>query len=438
MANRPNWTCITVLSLLFTATPCPAYGQQASPEDTAIEAIQDYVQPFADAGHLSGTLLMARGSKVLLERSYGMANYELGVRNTPLTRFCVASITKPMTRVLAAQLIEEGEIDRKAPISTWMPAFPRGDAITVQHLLEHRSGLPHRVTRPVEETVPLSAAAMADFARGAELLFEPGARTSYSSAGYSVLARVLELATGQSYGALLDERLFGPADMQHSAHADHQRLLENRATSYVASGHSVSNAPLKDLSYLVGAGSVYSTPRDLYRMLRALLDGKLGEEAKRTLGSDVRITWSGITNHYRALLEYDRETDLVLIFAGNVRTPAPDVILQAIPALLEGEEPDVPGPPRYDAVELSAEALRGYEGTYGMGGGRSFETRILQGGLLAGDRILVPIAKDRFFCPQDYAEVVAVRNDRKVVEQLEWILEGGNFVCPRLEEGPDE
>src|SRR5262245_36048243 len=64
-------------------------------------AIDAWAKPLVENGHLSGQLLVARGGKVIVERSFGYANRELKVPMTPETRLCVASITKPMTILLA-------------------------------------------------------------------------------------------------------------------------------------------------------------------------------------------------------------------------------------------------------------------------------------------------------------------------------------------------
>ena len=80
-----------------------AQARQWSEKELAA-AVDALVQPEADAGLLSGTLLIAQGDRVLLERMYGFANWELRVPVSPSSRFNIASITKVMTVAVAETL----------------------------------------------------------------------------------------------------------------------------------------------------------------------------------------------------------------------------------------------------------------------------------------------------------------------------------------------
>jgi CubicO group peptidase (beta-lactamase class C family) len=137
--------------LLFCCNSIPVDAAGAPAADSLETAIDDWLKPMLDAGHLSGTLLVAKGETVLYEKSFGMADYELGVPNRPDTRFCIASVTKPMTIALVCRLVDEGLMRPDDTVSKWIPDFPRADSITVSHLLNHRAGIPHRVTTEEEE-----------------------------------------------------------------------------------------------------------------------------------------------------------------------------------------------------------------------------------------------------------------------------------------------
>jgi D-alanyl-D-alanine carboxypeptidase len=120
----------------------------------------------------------------------------------PETRFNIASVTKPMTVTLAIQLMAERALGYNDTLAQWIPDFPRGNEITIAHLLRHRSGIPHRVTTVAEEVRPMTAADVVKAAKRVPLEFPPGSQMSYSSGGFSVLARVLELAGGKDYATL--------------------------------------------------------------------------------------------------------------------------------------------------------------------------------------------------------------------------------------------
>jgi CubicO group peptidase (beta-lactamase class C family) len=88
-----------------------APAELATEDDPTLAGrIDDDVAPIVAAGHLSGTLLIARGDQVVFEESWGMADHDHRAANLPATRFCVRSVTKPMTIALAALLIEQRAI----------------------------------------------------------------------------------------------------------------------------------------------------------------------------------------------------------------------------------------------------------------------------------------------------------------------------------------
>jgi CubicO group peptidase (beta-lactamase class C family) len=397
-----------------------------------------WVRPMVEAGHLSGSLLVSRGGRVLLERSWGDANRELRAPVTPETRFCVASITKPMTVMIAIQLIEEGRLRMGDSLARWIPDFPSGDRMTIEHLLRHRAGIPHRVTEDNDEVAPHTAADMVEFARRKALLFAPGESSVYSSGGFAVLARVLELAGGRDYGTLLEERICRPLGMTHTLHADARQLVPHRAASYLHGLRGIENAPLKDNSFLVGGGSVISTARDIHTLLQAVVSGRMGEGARQSWLRGGRLNWNGSTNGFRAFAIYDSATAVAMVYTGNVHTGAADLLRAAIPRLLAGESvapARVPDPER-DRVALGEAALRGYQGIYDLSNGVRLEVRARDGGLVANDWTLVPVANDRFLSLRDYGDVRVVRDSTGGIVRLDWESGGTMLAAPRVGDLP--
>src|SRR2546423_15303348 len=98
-----------VVRLAISFLPLGAFAQAKRPrlsDAEIVRRVNAYVAPLANH-ELSGTLLVARGNRILLERSFGFSNYELAVRFTPTTPTNVASITKPLTDIIAARLRDE-------------------------------------------------------------------------------------------------------------------------------------------------------------------------------------------------------------------------------------------------------------------------------------------------------------------------------------------
>jgi CubicO group peptidase (beta-lactamase class C family) len=435
--------CAHVLSAVLTAAvSIPFAGPStAAPRDRAdLERRLDaWAKPLVDVGHLAGQLLVSERGVVIAERAWGMANREAHAPVTAVTRFNIASITKPMTGTIAMQLIAEGKLRGSDTLSRWLPDFPHAGRITVEQLMRHRAGIPHRVTDDVEETLPRTAADMVVLAGRKPLRFNPGEKYEYSSAGYSVLARVLELAGGKPFPTLLEERLFTPYGMSRSADVTGRVILDGRAASYLPTAAGFENAPLKDMSFLVGAGSVSSTARDIHALLQAVVAGKLGDGPRLSWVRGGRLSWNGSSNGFRAFATWDSASGVAIVFTSNVQTGAADRVREGVPKLLAGEAlaASVPPDPAARRVTLSAAELKATEGVYALASGPVLEVRAVDGRLQANDWDLIPVGKDAFYCPRDYGEIRIVRRADGTIERLDWATAQGTMPAPRTGDLPD-
>lgn len=427
---------VALASTHLAAAAAAAPRAAATAETRRIGAALDaWAKPLIARGHLSGRLLLARHGEVLIERSWGMANAELGVPNGPDTRFCIASITKPMTVILATQLILEGKLAMSDTVGKWLPGFPESGRMTVEHLLRHRSGIPHRVTTDTTEALPRTAADMVELARHAKLEFEPGSTYSYSSGGFAVLARVLEIVDGRTYREMLAARLLDPVGMTETGHYDYRERVAGRASSYVPNASGFENAPLKDHSFLVGAGSVWSTTRDLHLLVQAVVTGKLGEGPRQSWVRNGRLNWNGSTNGFRAYADWDSATGIEVVFTGNQHSGANDLLRDAARRIAAGESP-APVPALPTPVAANDADLRRHEAVYALPNGPRLHVTARDGVLWANDWILVPIGEQRFHCPRDYAEVTVVSAADGTPERLDWKIGAQSFPCPRVDATP--
>jgi CubicO group peptidase (beta-lactamase class C family) len=415
------------------ATPTPAPPTRPAPDDRAlVQALEARLKPLVARGDLSGQLLVLRRGRVLLERSYGRANAELGVAVTPETRFNIASVTKPMTSVLAIQLIAEHRLGLRDSLSRWIPGFPNGDSIRIEHLMRHRSGIPHEIMPDSVMTRPFAAAEVVRRAMTLPLDFPPGSRSSYSSGGFEVLARVLELASGRSYAQLLDERVFHPLGMTHSSHADSRGLLPERAQPYVPGADGIENAAFQDLSGLVGAGSVWSTARDLHRFVEAVVTGKLGEGPRRSFAGDGELDFNGRTSGFKAWARWDSTSGVEAIFVGNLATGAPDALRSDLPHLVRGEPVAPLIFPELRRTPTPENELRRWEGVYQIEHGPRIELRVREGVLYANDWVMLPTADGGLFSPRDYGSVKAVQAENAKLERLDWRQGSDTYPAKRV------
>lgn len=395
---------ILILSLLCCALvgmlPSVSFGDLGE----AGARVDAYVRPLVEDRFLSGCLKLTRPGEDPVEACYGFADAAGTEANGPGTHFCIASITKPITVVALLRLVEEDKLGLDDPVSRWIEDFPAGDTITVLHLLGHTAGVPHRVTDPEEESNPFSPADIVERVRQQGLLFPPGEGRQYSSAGYTVLAYIMEQATEMSYGDLMQAFVFEPLGMANTFHPD-GRPIDPRAVPTAADGVDRVEAPFKDYRFLAGAGSLYSTADDIARFGRAYLERKLlsdvGWVRFHELGwaPNDRVLWTGSTNGFSAWLDIDRTDGTVAVFLGNAGTGGAFLLHGALEALVSGA--DVPPPPEApDAVALQPGQMHGLDGGYTRAGSRStLRIELRDGDLYMGSDRVYPIAVDRFFNP---------------------------------------
>ena len=248
-----------------------------------------------------------------------------------------------------------------------------------------------------------------------------------------MLARVLELASGTSHHELLQRTVFAPAGMTHSLHTDSRAIVPARASSYLPGADGgITNARLKDLSYLVGAGSIYSTTRDLQRMLTAVREGLYGPGAQSSFIDETGIDWNGVTNGFRAFADWHKKSDVTVVLTANLQTGAANSIRRDVPLIAAGQSVPLPVLPAIDPIEVDVDVLRRWQGTYELRPGSPLRVHLDGDALRVNDWVLVPTGERRFFSPQDYAEVVVVLDDAGRPERLDWYVNGEPFPCPRI------
>lgn len=244
------------------------------------------------AAGFSGVVRVDRAGEPPFERAFGLADRAHGVPATPATRFGIASATKGLTALTVAVLAEDGVL----PLDTRARELLRGDlpliddAVTVEQLLAHRSGigdyvdeeamesdLDHVLSEPVHRLAETEDyLAVLD---GLPQVFRPGARFAYNNGGYVVLALLAERAAGAPFRTLVAERVCEPAGM---AATSFPRGDEPAAD--IAIGYLDGDSPRTNVLHLPvrgsGDGGAVSTAGDIHALWRACFAGLIVPPAR--------------------------------------------------------------------------------------------------------------------------------------------------------------
>ena len=180
---------------------------------------------FVEDGSMAGAVVLVarRGETVLLE-AVGYKDLEARTPMRTDTIFDIRSVTKPITAIGIMLLVEEGKLGLNDPVEKYLPEFEARDSkfrrITIQHLLTHTAALPlYRL--PESESMPVKRdRTLRDYVT---LLaqqkpeYEPGTRFRYSSGGFAILGRVIEIVSGKPFEQFISERIFVPLGMKDSS-----------------------------------------------------------------------------------------------------------------------------------------------------------------------------------------------------------------------------
>jgi len=335
MKQRPGWSRRAGIVCGALVCACAGLSLQgaglvttARPEDVGLSSerldrIHDAVQRHIDAGSISGAVtLVARHGKIAHLEAHGLLDIESKRAMPKDGVFRLASMSKPITAVAVMMMVEEGKVRLSDPVSRFIPEFksmkvavakpnargggaapasPGGPGgrggpppevdlvsatreITIRDLLTHGSGLMSNglgnatagaaATRGPDDTLATYIPKLGAVA----LDFQPGTLWRYSGlAGFDVLSRVVEIASGKPYDQFLRERLFDPLGMKDTGFALTPAIQPRLVTLYRRGQNGLERVPnqsgLSSATYFSGAGGLVSTAEDYAQFATMLVNG---------------------------------------------------------------------------------------------------------------------------------------------------------------------
>ena len=289
---------------------------------------------------------------------------------TPRTNYRLASMTKQFTATAILLLAEDGRLTLDDRARRWLPTLPAAaDAITIRHLLTHTGGLidyedimPESPTTPAAaasaSALPPTSAEVVDdpskqlrdidvlhlLEKTDRLYFAPGTSYRYSNGGYSMLALIVERASGKTFQDFLHERIFEPLGMRDTlAYVREGPAVLHRAYGYAFENGKWIRTDQSLTSAVLGDGGIYSSIEDLAKWDAAAYDNRLLSAASRQLaftpwtqtddpnvryGFGIRLTgdtqWhSGETIGFRNVMVRWPQRHLTVIVLSNRDDPEP-------------------------------------------------------------------------------------------------------------------
>ena len=316
-------------------------GCSLTKEEQADRMFKDYT----GSGTPGAAVKIIHNGQTILEKVYGMADIENKIPVTYKTNFRLASVTKQFTAMCIMILEEQGRLKYETTLKEIFPDFPDyGNAITVQNVLQHTSGLiayedliPDTVSVQVLDKDVLQKMMEQD-----STYFEPGTDYRYSNSGYAVLAMIIEKLSEKTFAEFLKEYIFMPVGMNNSAAFQNGiSTVPNRAYGYDVQEDSIGFSDQSAYSAVLGDGGIYSSLEDLTKWDQALYSDTLVsfrslETAftpfKETYGFGWRIDeykghrrlhHTGSTSGFRNVIQRFPDDKFTIIILTNRKEPDP-------------------------------------------------------------------------------------------------------------------
>ena len=233
------------------------------------------------------SVLVMKNDSIVLLSNYGLANLEYGIPITEYSTFHIASVSKQFTAFAIAMLLDQGKLSLDDDITTYLNNFPKYEKpITIQNLISHTSGIREQLDLMVlagyrPEDVISTERVMRLLNNQKNLNFEPGTEFQYSNSNYTLLAKIVERITGESFGSWTKKNIFDPLQMTNTFfHDDFEKIIQNRTYSYEKSGAAFRKSSLNYET--VGSTGLFTCTSDLIKWIQNFDRATIGN--RRILG----------------------------------------------------------------------------------------------------------------------------------------------------------
>jgi CubicO group peptidase (beta-lactamase class C family) len=259
----------SIVSAAVLVNPRNLLAQSAAVQPLFARLDEYIAQHMRDSGAPGMTLALANRDGLIRVSTYGFADTKEKSRVVPETMFEIGSISKSFVALALLQLRDEGKLDLNKPIVEylpWLKISSKFEPVTTHHLLTHTAGLPG---------APLLLDALLHELWTA---YAPGKRFLYSNTGYNILGFLIEAIDKRPFAEAMRARLLAPLGMTASAPIISNNLRRQMAVGYeplnesqaFSVGGSLAEAQWIEVD--VAAGSIASTPADMAKYIRMLLN----------------------------------------------------------------------------------------------------------------------------------------------------------------------
>jgi CubicO group peptidase (beta-lactamase class C family) len=227
----------TLAAFATAVVLAPNLAAQAS-GDPRFDALATLAEAKMKEYGVPGVALGIINNGVATTRGLGITNVEDPLPVTAHTVFPIASISKTFAATAIMRLVEQGKVDLRAPVRTYIPDFRVRDSVasrqvTVWHLLTHLGGWEGQVAGPDRGTETLKDFVASPTVTDLMQIAPLGAAWSYNNAGFSIAGRVIEVVSGTSINRALRDLVFQPLGLEHAGTSPGEFIVQRFAAGHL-------------------------------------------------------------------------------------------------------------------------------------------------------------------------------------------------------------
>ncbi|WP_157676733.1 serine hydrolase domain-containing protein [Chryseobacterium sp. T16E-39] len=359
------------LALLFTVFLC-FFGQSQEQVTVDIKRSEierktnEYFSAITSLKQFNGNVIVAKDGSVIINKTYNINHGPKGLKVDQNSKFIIASVSKVFVKYGILKLVEQKKISLEDPLSKFIPDFPDGNKITINHLMHHQSGLPREI-KDYEKFDKLTGEQIIELAKKEKLLFEPGTKTLYSNIGFLLLHNIINKTARNGYLSFIKKEIFDPIGLKNTNEYNAKKPSKNFVRGFDNDDGKIVKASAKDLNRFE-TGNYVSTIGDLYLFSKEGFKGKHLEKGliKELFDENEVLAQAGGRPGYRAYFYKNKKTGFDFMFVSNYTGIPMQQVTEDIVKIVEGKPYKVPNAIKRKKIELSEQIMKRYEGKYAL------------------------------------------------------------------------
>lgn len=376
--------------------------------------IEQYFENLTANRDFAGIVLIGNKEKVLAQYIAGYADLKEEKLHSDQSQFGIASLTKTFTAAAIIKLKEEGKLQLEDKVGLYLPSFPHGDKISILNLLRHEAGL-SEIDVPKYGSQKLNSDELIAEIGKLPLQFEPGTNGRYSNAAFSVLAKIIEQISGQSFEQFLKATFFTKLGIEHAGD-----LRTGGASNLLAKPYFPGPPPtlleeLHDInhSFSFGSGSLFATASDLWKWGQSISQKQFIDVFKEdypygwgrdSIAGHFSINQTGLHNGYVSSLFVFPDQDIVIVLLSNIENGLWVDWSKDVAKLFFKDQSKINFPAKREIIKPSIDSttINNIVGTYRLNADRFVEIRPKNGNLYlhlnayAVGHYLAPVNENKF------------------------------------------